>query len=486
MIKRTPIMQQTIKDGGFFGKDGTWNSIVTFPGDSNVYRGRVETLIIRDYKEVFLKINSEGKYFLPGGSFGKDVSHLEQARNECLEEARIHVRNLQDSGFSYKQYRGVPEKNKHDDVQWNSNYTEIYTAEYDGIYKGDIPKVDRDPFILSGRFYPVNYCFKIFKKPHQDALKYYLKNTIGDKDIVTTEFAHTHNITNFIYKNIHSPEELYKWMHENVVEINTWYLRSPNEVYLEQSGSSHDQAVLEDYVFTKLRIPHGRLLLTEHNNIHSFLYFLGKKNHRYYWFENAWENENGIHGPYRTLDDLKESVLEKWGKQAKIYPVKNTEHNMSLRNYKMMCMKESDILEIRRLYLVSETNLQDSILYPKRPNNFFTRRGYEDGNVKRVSLSSSIDGALMNIPNKVSGKTLYVHTPITEVSDYHIPTKEEVPDADITGEVWLYKPVTLRCIGKIQLIQQSDKEGNVFTYGKHIGELYDWDWIWMDRKGIAL
>ena len=95
------LLKPYLVDGGFYGNDNKWNALVSFPFDPNVYRDRVETIIIRDQKEVFVKKSVNGEYRLPGGSKDKDVSDIDQAMNECMEEARINVRNIKNSGYKF-------------------------------------------------------------------------------------------------------------------------------------------------------------------------------------------------------------------------------------------------------------------------------------------------------------------------------------------------------------------------------------------------
>ena len=71
--KRT---EEAIKNHGFMGTNNRWNSIITFPGDDRLYRERVETIVVRNGKEVFVKRKPNGEYFLPGGSTEKKVSNI--------------------------------------------------------------------------------------------------------------------------------------------------------------------------------------------------------------------------------------------------------------------------------------------------------------------------------------------------------------------------------------------------------------------------
>ena len=41
--------------GGFYDKNHVWNALKIFPFDKHVYRDRVETIIVRNKKEVFVK-----------------------------------------------------------------------------------------------------------------------------------------------------------------------------------------------------------------------------------------------------------------------------------------------------------------------------------------------------------------------------------------------------------------------------------------------
>ena len=88
--------------GGFYDRYHVWNALKVFPFDNNVYRDRVETIIIRGNKDVFVKKRPDGKYFLPGGSKEKNISDIEQAENECKEEARIIISNIEPTGITIK------------------------------------------------------------------------------------------------------------------------------------------------------------------------------------------------------------------------------------------------------------------------------------------------------------------------------------------------------------------------------------------------
>lgn len=188
--------KEAIKNGGYYSQNGTWNSIITFPNDNKLYRERVETIVVRDGKEVFVKKKINGDYFLPGGSTSKDKTDLSQAIAECQEEAKINVTDIRFSGITYRVSNVIPEwvKNNNLEIGWNGSYNKIYTATYKSRYTGFIDKVDKDSFILSGKWYPISDCIKFFRKEHRDALNEYIKNnkiSFNEKENITEESAVT-------------------------------------------------------------------------------------------------------------------------------------------------------------------------------------------------------------------------------------------------------------------------------------------------------
>ena len=92
-------MEEIIKQGGYYSKDGVWNNITEI--DGKIYRGRVEVLVVDQDQNIFLQMNGKNKYRIPGGSFEKDQDHRIQAYNEVLEEARIICENVTYTGIHY-------------------------------------------------------------------------------------------------------------------------------------------------------------------------------------------------------------------------------------------------------------------------------------------------------------------------------------------------------------------------------------------------
>ena len=186
--ERKIFRQKALMNNGYYDKNGNWNAIKVING--NIYRDRVETLIIKDKKFVFIKLAGEkGKYKLPGGSLGKDITPETQAINECHEETHFEVNNLQSTGITYKINYTDSNKSKDNEYQYGVRYigafTSLFTAEYVGKYTGKIAEADEDPYIRSGKWYTFKEAFGIFNTWHRDALLQYIKLNLPNEEYTT-------------------------------------------------------------------------------------------------------------------------------------------------------------------------------------------------------------------------------------------------------------------------------------------------------------
>ena len=133
-----------------------------------------------------------------------------------------------------------------------------------------------------------------------------------------------------------------------------------------------------------------------------------------------------------------------------------------------------------KVYHLSQTNLDGKTIQPTVPSNYMTKNGYEDGKTKRVCFATSIDGCLRGLSLKCEGMKLFVHVPDGNYNIYK-PSNKEIPDASITGEVWIKKAVKMKCIGQIYVIGDKGEDGIPYKYGDKTAELYDWEWKWIDK-----
>lgn len=296
-----------------------------------------------------------------------------------------------------------------------------------------------------------------------------------------------------------SDEELFDFMKKNISYKNYTRLMSPEEVYEAKKGSCHDQVMFELYCLRKMKLKPKALFLIEYNKdgngtsnmTHSLVYY--EKDGKICWFENAWGGNEGIH-KFNSVAELKEKLNKmhengKWG-NVKQYPeleitsFKSHKTGETLQQFVDTCLGESYVEEsisIDNLYHLSQSNLDGKVLTPRIPSNFLVDNRYEDGETKRVCFSNSIDGCLRGMSQNLKGMKLYVHTPEKECDVYR-PTTKEVPDCKVTGEVWVKKPVKLKCIGLIKVTGDRGEDGIPYTYGDdNVAELYDWDYKWIDR-----
>lgn len=91
------------------------------------------------------------------------------------------------------------------------------------------------------------------------------------------------------------------------------------------------------------------------------------------------------------------------------------------------------------LYHISREDLNHKVLNPRIPKN---RYGCEDGKTPRVCFAITIEGCL-NAINRNSNTEFNVYIPKERSLRYKLPTKDEVCDVSMTGEVWVLEPVTL-------------------------------------------
>lgn len=127
----------------------------------------------------------------------------------------------------------------------------------------------------------------------------------------------------------HTPEELLKWMNQNIRYSEFTKLKSPEEVYTSKCGSCHDQAMFELYHLRKMGLkPKAEFFIEYHphkvggGRTHSFVYY--KKDGKVCWFEHAWGDMEGIH-TFKSLGTIKKYIREKHKRgdfgNFKVYPV---------------------------------------------------------------------------------------------------------------------------------------------------------------------
>lgn len=187
------------------------------------------------------------------------------------------------------------------------------------------------------------YGFKVY---YEDDNLYYM--TLEANPVKVNESTLLESVSNSNY-----PKELYNWMKTNIRYKSTGILLSPEEVEKYRYGDCHDQA---NYIHSKLSskdTSNGRLFVIEYNDLsspagktHTAAYY--KQNGKYYWIENAWYGQTGIHGPYNSIFNLKIAIANVWvwGNYKNLYVGSvnsfNIKHGMSLNDYVNACLPEDE------------------------------------------------------------------------------------------------------------------------------------------------
>lgn len=140
------------------------------------------------------------------------------------------------------------------------------------------------------------------------------------------------------------------------------------------------------------------------------------------------------------------------------------------------------------------------ILMPRIPNNSYTRMGYEDGKIARISMCPNVDHCLLAFGfNKLThlreqDKTFRVYEPadynkIKIITNQEIIRRKLVPDAKQTKEFWLMTRTPVKEIAKIKLLKPTKRYVTAqLPYGKKPGtpawkrKLFFWDWKVIEGK----
>lgn len=272
-----------------------------------------------------------------------------------------------------------------------------------------------------------DYGFKVYQ---EDNTMYYMTINKNIKESYFTESKSEFNELSF--KN---PKELSDWMKRNIGYKKYDKLMSPEDVFNAKKGSCHDQVMFEDYFFKKMGISHGKIFLIEYNEgeqeggkTHSFIYY--KDNNKFYWFENAWGGEEGIHGPYNSLNDLKDEVTEKTLKNSRynnveFSTVKNVETGMNLGDFVSSCLESTNIMQEKSYSLFN-----GGITHIEKEDISYS---YSFDDVKKIvnslskkDLNKICNGEFKNSPYVFYREVLLINKePVSFIDVYKLPNMEE-------------------------------------------------------------
>lgn len=125
--------------------------------------------------------------------------------------------------------------------------------------------------------------------------------------------------------------------------------------------------------------------------------------------------------------------------------------------------------------LSAKSDMDDCVLRPDIPVNFFTMKGYENNYTKRVAVYPDIKSAIRAMSGSLSNQYYYLYKAEINNLEWRKPDIEELPYVGITNELWVLEPVKLKLVEKIKILQKDNDNPLHFTYGAGIrAELYDW------------
>ena len=172
-----------------------------------------------------------------------------------------------------------------------------------------------------------------------------------------------------------TPEELHRWMRQNIKYANFNTLMNQDDVSTSHKGSCHDQVAFAYPILKKMGL-HPKILffieyragLDEGGMTHSLIYY--EKNGKIYWFENAWNGMQGIH-QYDSVEDLKKQIIRMHNNmpsskkfpdlEFKQIPFSKFKKGSSLGDFVGSIMNEAaDVSEYADIYMSRITELTDN------------------------------------------------------------------------------------------------------------------------------
>lgn len=207
-MNHTPIdnsmtRAKAIAQGGYYNTDGDWNCVLTLDEyPDKIFRGRVETLVLKDGK-LFMYKKPNGTYRVPGGGFDRGVLNKDQAFIETKEEAKLIISNIRETGVKYIKFFKDKYHTTDRDIDYDGSITEVYVADYKGDYEGRIRKGLSDKELTNeGEFYDLDEVKDILTDPHRQALENLLNNVVTESFIndLTLTAHHFQNILSNLHK----------------------------------------------------------------------------------------------------------------------------------------------------------------------------------------------------------------------------------------------------------------------------------------------
>ena len=113
-------------------------------------------------------------------------------------------------------------------------------------------------------------------------------------------------------------------------------------------------------------------------------------------------------------------------------------------------------------------------LTPHIPENAISEN--EDTTIARVCFAETIEGCLSSLQHP---GIYFVYVPAEYIfeNDKHYPSIYEVKDAEINKEIWVTRPVSVKCIGIINAQNYDWTKEHETDRGKVVQFHYPYHWI---------
>lgn len=200
-----------------------------------------------------------------------------------------------------------------------------------------------------------------------------------------------------IFKNINTDEDVYQWIINNIENIDYPHIVKSYETILrDKSGNSHSHSNLIYKLLIDIGIKCYKLFFIEYNptillygndNVESNIFFeffppfthtitYYEKDDKLYWMETAWDDTNGIHGPYNNINEIENGILAFYRLHSK-----HVYHKLKFVKYDYLC-ENITLPEYVRKLLSHDICLGEITYYP---NNIKRIEDYQNEKTKERS-----------------------------------------------------------------------------------------------------
>lgn len=328
--------------------------VVSIPGLKAAYKracqmgimkGNVQEHLERHIKELGIQASFQNNRL----TWNEEVEFIEEETNLELKlgDNGVAYYAPSDNLMSRLEELKLKEKNLHDEINIikssyefkinNKEFKELYHQKFNELKKieSEIKELENENNASVEAVIESNFRDIYLYLMENSGIDLYQESFMSD---YVANPANTSDETLFakkIWEEIgdHTPEALHKWVCNNISYLKDtkgWKLKTPKDTYETKSGICHDQALFNVFMLHTLTPVTGRIFFVEckddidhrDGNAHTLAYYgldpTGNLEWDYYWFETAWDNHIGIHGPYDSVHDLKDAIVEAYKKDDDI------------------------------------------------------------------------------------------------------------------------------------------------------------------------